>query len=100
MEKSLYYHPGKSMSDKEVTKDLKIMEVVGDLYSLNPFQCSICGMRYQHNSQLKEHLDEYHFVQKRSQYESEYFGGRCQNTRKSFASLKEFMGENSKIGDD
>jgi len=41
MQKSLCYHPGKSMSDKDVTKDLKIMEVVGDLYSLNPFQCSI-----------------------------------------------------------
>lgn len=44
------------------TREDRIKSIIHQLYSPSTYRCSICGMRFQHHSQLNEHLD-YHFLQ-------------------------------------
>ena len=43
-------------------RENKISKAVNLLYSPSSYMCTNCGMRFQHHSQLKDHLD-YHFQQ-------------------------------------
>lgn len=57
-----FYHPPLNHMVMRHTRDDRIKSTINQLYSASTYRCTKCGMRFQHHSELKEHLD-YHFQQ-------------------------------------
>ena len=57
-----FYNPPLNQMVMRNMREERIKNAVNQLYSISSYKCTNCGMRFQHHSALKEHLD-YHFQQ-------------------------------------
>jgi hypothetical protein len=53
---------GRDARENHILREERIKNAVNQLYSSSTYKCTVCGMRFQKHSQLKDHLN-YHFQQ-------------------------------------
>lgn len=57
-----FYNPPLNQIVMRHRRGDRIKNTINQLYNISTYRCTRCGMRFQHHSALKEHLD-YHFQQ-------------------------------------